>query len=44
MGGWDGDVYSELMIQSHIISWRQTLRELSFKEYQDKYRHKEIRR
>jgi hypothetical protein len=42
MGGWDGEVYSVLLVQSDIISWRQTLRELTFKEYQDKYRHKEV--
>lgn len=44
MGGWDGDVYSELERGLRIISWRQSLQEMTFKEYQDKFRHKEIRR
>lgn len=42
MGGWDGEVYSVLMIRHTLIGWRNTLQELSFKEYQDKYRHKEV--
>lgn len=44
MGGWDGEIYSELALLSHTISWRQTLKEMTFKEYQDKYRCKEVRR
>lgn len=44
MGGWDGEVYSELKRDLWIISWRQTLQEMTFKDYQDKFRHKEIRR
>ncbi|ATN92919.1 putative cytidine and deoxycytidylate deaminase [Pseudomonas phage PPSC2] len=43
MGGWDGEVYAKLDISGWILSWRQTLKEMSFKEYQDKYRHKEVR-
>lgn len=43
MGGWDGDVYSEIMRDLWIISWRTTLQEMSFKEYQDRFRHKEVR-
>ena len=44
MGGWDGDVYSEITRDLWIISWRATLQEMSFKEYQDRFRHKEVRR
>ncbi len=43
MGGWDGEVYCVLMISSCVISWRSTLRELSFKEYRDRYSIKEVR-
>jgi hypothetical protein len=43
MGGWDGDVYSVLSIQQYLISWRQTLREISIYEYVARYRHKEVR-
>lgn len=43
MGGWDGDVYSVLNIQQYLISWRQTLREVSIHEYVARYRQKEVR-
>lgn len=43
MGGWDGDIYSVLIIHSDPISWRQTLREVSIYEYVARYRHKEVR-
>lgn len=43
MGGWDGKVYARLLIQQHLIGWRQTLKELSYKEYRDKYSAKEVR-
>jgi hypothetical protein len=43
MSGWDGKVYSVLTRGLYIMSWRQTLQELSFKEYQDKYRHREVK-
>lgn len=43
MGGWDGELYAHLNIQSWLIGWRGTLRWMSEKEYQDRYRAKEIR-
>jgi len=43
MGGWDGEVYAVLNKQQYLISWRQTLQELSLKDYQDKYRHREVK-
>lgn len=43
MSGWDGKIYAYLMIQNNTLSWRETLREYSFKEYQDKFRTKELR-
>ena len=42
MGGWSGEIYSRLSGGQWIISWRDTLIEMTFKEYQDKYRHREI--
>lgn len=43
MGGWAGDIYSRLESSLWIVSWRQTLTELSYEEYQRKWRHKEVR-
>lgn len=44
MSGWDGEVYSEFRRDLWIMRWHQALQEMTFKEYQDKFRHKEIRR
>lgn len=43
MGGWDGEVYAVLNYNVWILNWRQTMKEMSFKEYQDRYRHKEVK-
>lgn len=43
MGGWDGEVYAVLNIQQYLIGWRMTLKHMTFKDYQDRYRHKEVK-
>lgn len=43
MGGWDGEVYAVIDRSLWIMSWRQSLECMSFKTYQDRFRHKEVR-
>jgi hypothetical protein len=43
MGGWDGEVYAVLNVQQHLISWRQTLKCMPYSQYQNKYRHLEVK-
>lgn len=43
ISGWDGEVYAVLDKKQYLISWRQTLTELPLKEYQDRYRHRELK-
>lgn len=44
MGGWDGECHAILMRRNHLISWRQSLREVPENEYLHNYLHKELRR
>jgi hypothetical protein len=43
MGGWDGEVYAVLSRGLWIMSWRESLECMSFKTYQDRFRHKEVK-
>jgi hypothetical protein len=42
MGGWDGEPVAYLLRSLWIMNWRQTLQEMTLKQYSDKFRGKEV--